>query len=136
MPQLHQAKIKTRSGITENFSCFQYEFCTEKWRTESQKLCQSCLCSQTTAQAVSNPGRGCHPWGQGWCGIIQLNNGVGVGTARVSLPHNSPFLQFVIVVVDSTDRERISVTKEELYKMLAHEVSAPCVFLIFLLIFI
>lgn len=32
-------------------------------------------------------------------------------------------LQFVIVVVDSTDRERISVTKEELYKMLAHEVS-------------
>lgn len=40
----------------------------------------------------------------------------------------TPFLQFVIVVVDSTDRERISVTKEELYKMLAHEVSAPCVF--------
>ncbi|NWZ73791.1 ARL5A protein, partial [Acrocephalus arundinaceus] len=35
--------------------------------------------------------------------------------------------EFVIVVVDSTDRERISVTKEELYKMLAHEVSAPCV---------
>ncbi|NWQ71148.1 ARL5A protein, partial [Neopipo cinnamomea] len=31
--------------------------------------------------------------------------------------------QFVIVVVDSTDRERISVTKEELYKMLAHEAS-------------
>lgn len=31
--------------------------------------------------------------------------------------------QFVIVVVDSTDRERISVTKEELYRMLAHEVS-------------
>lgn len=29
----------------------------------------------------------------------------------------------MIVVVDSTDRERISVTKEELYKMLAHEVS-------------
>ncbi|EMP38770.1 Voltage-dependent L-type calcium channel subunit beta-4, partial [Chelonia mydas] len=29
--------------------------------------------------------------------------------------------EFVIVVVDSTDRERISVTKEELYKMLAHE---------------
>lgn len=33
----------------------------------------------------------------------------------------------MIVVVDSTDRERISVTKEELYKMLAHEVSRPCV---------
>nr|XP_045000351.1 ADP-ribosylation factor-like protein 5A [Jaculus jaculus] len=28
---------------------------------------------------------------------------------------------FVIIVVDSTDRERISVTREELYKMLAHE---------------
>lgn len=25
--------------------------------------------------------------------------------------------------MDSTDRERISVTREELYKMLAHEVS-------------
>uniref|UniRef100_A0A8C6SHL2 ADP ribosylation factor like GTPase 5A n=1 Tax=Neogobius melanostomus TaxID=47308 RepID=A0A8C6SHL2_9GOBI len=31
--------------------------------------------------------------------------------------------EFIIVVVDSTDRERISVTKEELYRMLAHEVS-------------
>ncbi|TSM68907.1 Nebulin [Bagarius yarrelli] len=29
--------------------------------------------------------------------------------------------EFVIVVVDSTDRERISVTREELYRMLAHE---------------
>uniref|UniRef100_A0A3P9N2Z4 ADP-ribosylation factor-like 5A n=1 Tax=Poecilia reticulata TaxID=8081 RepID=A0A3P9N2Z4_POERE len=29
--------------------------------------------------------------------------------------------EFVIVVVDSTDRERISVTKEELCRMLAHE---------------
>uniref|UniRef100_A0A4W5K0U6 ADP-ribosylation factor-like 5A n=2 Tax=Salmoninae TaxID=504568 RepID=A0A4W5K0U6_9TELE len=29
--------------------------------------------------------------------------------------------EFVIIVVDSTDRERISVTKEELYRMLAHE---------------
>lgn len=32
-------------------------------------------------------------------------------------------VQFVIVVVDSTDRERISVTREELYRMLAHEAS-------------
>ncbi|KAG7256576.1 hypothetical protein CRUP_015783 [Coryphaenoides rupestris] len=29
--------------------------------------------------------------------------------------------EFVIVVVDSTDRERVSVTKDELYRMLAHE---------------
>lgn len=32
-----------------------------------------------------------------------------------------PF-QIVILVVDSTDRERLTVTKEELHRMLAHEV--------------
>uniref|UniRef100_A0A8C3EW94 ARF like GTPase 5A n=3 Tax=Passeriformes TaxID=9126 RepID=A0A8C3EW94_CORMO len=110
------------------FLCFQCEFFAEKWRTESQELSQSCLCTQTAAQAANNPRpMGCHTgagrrvWEQGWCLIIQLDNGVGVGPAGVSLPNNSPFLQFVIIVVDSTDRERISVTKEELYKMLAHE---------------
>lgn len=46
----------------------------------------------------------------------------------------SHFLKFVIVVVDSTDRERISVTKEELYKMLAHEVSRPYVFFVWVFI--
>uniref|UniRef100_A0A8C5RQ41 ARF like GTPase 5B n=1 Tax=Laticauda laticaudata TaxID=8630 RepID=A0A8C5RQ41_LATLA len=30
--------------------------------------------------------------------------------------------EFIILVVDSIDRERLSVTKEELYHMLAHEV--------------
>nr|XP_014344171.1 PREDICTED: ADP-ribosylation factor-like protein 5B isoform X2 [Latimeria chalumnae] len=30
--------------------------------------------------------------------------------------------EFIILVVDSTDRERLSITKEELYRMLAHEV--------------
>ncbi|CAL1529688.1 unnamed protein product [Lymnaea stagnalis] len=29
--------------------------------------------------------------------------------------------EFIIMVIDSTDRERLSITKEELYKMLAHE---------------
>ena len=29
---------------------------------------------------------------------------------------------FLILVVDSTDRERLSVAKEELYRMLGHEV--------------
>ena len=29
---------------------------------------------------------------------------------------------FLILVVDSTDRERLSVTKEELYRMLGNEV--------------
>lgn len=30
--------------------------------------------------------------------------------------------QFVILVVDSTDRERLTLTKDELHRMLAHEV--------------
>ena len=34
----------------------------------------------------------------------------------------SSILQFVILVVDSTDRERLAISKEELYRMLAHEV--------------
>lgn len=33
---------------------------------------------------------------------------------------------FIIMVVDSTDRERLSVTKEELYRMLEHEVRTYC----------
>lgn len=32
------------------------------------------------------------------------------------------FLQFVILVIDSTDRERLHVSKAELYNMLANEV--------------
>lgn len=122
------------------FSCFQYEFFTAKWRTESEKLCQSCFCTQSTAQEWITPGLWDYwgwreVWEQGWWQIVQLDNGLRVGTAGVSLPNNSPFLQFVIVVVDSTDRERISVTKEELYKMLAHEVSAPCVFHLYFIIY-
>ena len=31
---------------------------------------------------------------------------------------------FVILVVDSSDRDRLSVTKEEFYRMLAHDVSS------------
>ena len=31
--------------------------------------------------------------------------------------------QFIILVIDSTDRDRLLTTREELYKMLAHEVS-------------
>ncbi|XP_028675047.1 putative ADP-ribosylation factor-like protein 5C [Erpetoichthys calabaricus] len=39
--------------------------------------------------------------------------------------------KFVVLVVDSTDRERIAVTKEELYKMLAHEDLKNAAVLIF-----
>lgn len=34
-------------------------------------------------------------------------------------------MQFLIVVIDSTDRERLPLTKEEILKMLAHEVNSP-----------
>ena len=30
---------------------------------------------------------------------------------------------FVVLVVDSSDRDRLAVTKEEFYRMLAHDVS-------------
>ena len=39
--------------------------------------------------------------------------------------------QFVILVVDSTDRERLSITKEELYKMLHCEDLKKAAVLIF-----
>ncbi|ESO99804.1 hypothetical protein LOTGIDRAFT_141482 [Lottia gigantea] len=39
--------------------------------------------------------------------------------------------EFVIVVIDSTDRERLSLTKEELCKMLAHEDLKKAAVLVF-----
>ena len=36
--------------------------------------------------------------------------------------HVFVMLQFIILVVDSTDRERLGISKEELYHMLASEV--------------
>ncbi|KAM6450785.1 ADP-ribosylation factor-like protein 5B [Python bivittatus] len=39
--------------------------------------------------------------------------------------------EFIILVVDSIDRERLSVTKEELYRMLAHEDLQKAAVLIF-----
>uniref|UniRef100_H3B685 ARF like GTPase 5C n=2 Tax=Latimeria chalumnae TaxID=7897 RepID=H3B685_LATCH len=39
--------------------------------------------------------------------------------------------EFVILVVDSTDRERLTVMKEELYKMLAHEELRNAAVLVF-----
>jgi signal recognition particle receptor subunit beta len=41
------------------------------------------------------------------------------------------FPQFVIVVIDSTDRERLAVTREELYRMLAHEELSKAAVLIY-----
>lgn len=38
----------------------------------------------------------------------------------------APF-QFIIMVIDSTDRERLAVTREELYTLLQHEdLSKAC----------
>ncbi|KAE8574946.1 hypothetical protein XENTR_v10003640 [Xenopus tropicalis] len=39
--------------------------------------------------------------------------------------------EFVILVIDSTDRERLPETREELYKMLAHEELKDAAILIF-----
>ncbi|GCB72588.1 ADP-ribosylation factor-like protein 5B isoform X1 [Scyliorhinus torazame] len=39
--------------------------------------------------------------------------------------------EFIILVVDSTDRERLPITKEELYRMLAHEDLRNAAVLIF-----
>ncbi|XP_072269796.1 ADP-ribosylation factor-like protein 5C [Pyxicephalus adspersus] len=39
--------------------------------------------------------------------------------------------EFVILVIDSTDRERLPETREELYKMLAHEDLKNAAVLIF-----
>ncbi|XP_053118114.1 ADP-ribosylation factor-like protein 5B isoform X1 [Hemicordylus capensis] len=39
--------------------------------------------------------------------------------------------EFIILVVDSIDRERLSITKEELYRMLAHEDLRKAAVLIF-----
>jgi len=39
--------------------------------------------------------------------------------------------EFVIVVIDSTDRERLTITREELYKMLIHEDLNKAAVLIF-----
>uniref|UniRef100_A0AAZ3PRN1 ADP-ribosylation factor-like 8 n=1 Tax=Oncorhynchus tshawytscha TaxID=74940 RepID=A0AAZ3PRN1_ONCTS len=39
--------------------------------------------------------------------------------------------EFIILVVDSTDRERLVISKEELYKMLAHEDLRKAALLIF-----
>uniref|UniRef100_A0A336MII3 ADP-ribosylation factor-like protein 6 n=1 Tax=Culicoides sonorensis TaxID=179676 RepID=A0A336MII3_CULSO len=39
--------------------------------------------------------------------------------------------EFIIMVIDSTDRERLTVTREELYKMLQHEDLAKASLLVF-----
>ena len=41
------------------------------------------------------------------------------------------FFQFVILVVDSTDRDRLSITKEELHKMMGHDELSKANILVF-----
>ncbi|XP_042314434.1 ADP-ribosylation factor-like protein 5A [Sceloporus undulatus] len=54
-------------------------------------------------------------------GYLDTYSVLSEGHEDAGSPMSRWYSVFVIVVVDSTDRERISVTKEELYKMLAHE---------------
>lgn len=42
-----------------------------------------------------------------------------------------PLLQYIILVVDSTDRERLSISMEELHKMLGHEELSKAAILVF-----
>lgn len=42
---------------------------------------------------------------------------------RKPTTHGSPLLAFIILVIDSTDRDRLLTAQEELFKMLGHEVS-------------
>ena len=39
--------------------------------------------------------------------------------------------QFIILVIDSTDRDRLSITKEELYRILAHEELSRAALLVY-----
>ncbi|KAL7646176.1 UNVERIFIED_CONTAM: hypothetical protein RMT77_003077 [Armadillidium vulgare] len=39
--------------------------------------------------------------------------------------------EFIILVIDSTDRERLSITKEELYRLLAHEELSRAALLVY-----
>ena len=41
---------------------------------------------------------------------------------ELEIIYKQKYFQYVIMVIDSTDRERLSITKEELYKMLNQEV--------------
>ena len=41
------------------------------------------------------------------------------------------FQQYIILVVDSTDRERLSISMEELHKMLGHEELSKAAILVF-----
>ena len=41
------------------------------------------------------------------------------------------FFQFIILVVDSTDRERLSISKEELHKMLESDELCKAAVLVF-----
>lgn len=52
--------------------------------------------------------------------LVQLSNAY--GDNLLNLFHLFCLFQFLILVVDSTDRERLAVTKAELYNMLNHEV--------------
>ena len=40
-------------------------------------------------------------------------------------------MQYIILVVDSTDRERLSISMEELHKMLGHEELSKAAILVF-----
>uniref|UniRef100_A0A1B0CZI7 small monomeric GTPase n=1 Tax=Phlebotomus papatasi TaxID=29031 RepID=A0A1B0CZI7_PHLPP len=63
-------------------------------------------------------------------GASQLNSLLLGSSLSLCNPTNSTF-QFIIMVIDSTDRERLAVTREELYRMLQHEDLAKASLLVY-----
>merc|ERR1712113_691140 len=66
-----------------------------------------------------------------WCGKMSI---LSCGTWEVKnlyVLHGTRITQFIILVVDSTDRDRLSITKEELHKMMGHDELSKANILVF-----
>jgi GTPase SAR1 family protein len=80
---------------------------------------------------------GAHFWSPGWdlINVYTYSEKLYVFGRNISIIRMEPKIvlcpQFVIVVIDSTDRERLAVTREELYRMLAHEELSKAAVLIY-----
>lgn len=66
---------------------------------------------------------------QGWNAYF-INTEV-ITLSLITVELNLGFFQFVILVIDSTDRERLSLSKEELWKMLPNEELRKAAILIY-----
>lgn len=59
--------------------------------------------------------------------IVRRSNVFSLSLSFLKMPSFIALFQFIIMVIDSTDRERLAVTREELYTLLQHEdLSKAC----------